>query len=230
MADYLRVAGIRLVSALEAEQRLRVAGIRLVNANMLDPRLRVAGIRLVTAAAWPLSDPTPEIDTAPTTLKGETDVMIRVALDPGIDIDYGIDRIETDLSFRIGESQPRIEDFDRVYNVEAKAISASATDTYDLRGSLVDRYENDIQIAGLRWIVLHNTGLTSLSIGPHSVAGITGVWTGTTPRSVVAPSGVFLWSAPTQLDISGGADTISVINLSGSTAGQYEIMICGTRP
>ena len=203
----------------------RVAGFRaVVLGSFPETRARVAGVRAVAILKWPLTAPTPAADTAPTNLKGRTKVSVSVGLDPGIS------GAVSGLRMNVIETNDLLLGCDRVWNKQAQSIALSATDSYDLRGGLVDVYENDIQIGTLKYAAVVNTGTTSLSVGPAASAGITQLWAATSDRTIVKPGGHWVWTSDYGLAVSGGADTISVANLSGSTAGEYEIMFIGEKP
>lgn len=203
----------------------RVAGLRAVAwGTFPESRGRVAATRAVVWAQWPLSDPAPTADLSPATLKGAAIFSVKAYLDPGIP------GVTSDVHALVGDLDLSLEDCNRVWNRERTGLAASGTDTYDLRGGLIDVYSVPIQIAYLRYAVLVNNGETSLSIGPTASAGLTGMMDGTSPRITVPPGGFYIWGDRQLLDISGGADTLSVTNLSASDEGSYEIMFIGAKP
>lgn len=119
---------------------------------------------------------------------------------------------------------------DRLYH-SRYSISASTTQSIDLKGSLVDDLGNAFTPSKLRGIVVENRASTSgLNVYVGGNANAVPIFGAAADYAIVPPSGLFVHQAPIDgITVTAGTgDIIDIENPSGSTAVTVDVWIWGT--
>src|SRR5262245_14274953 len=129
------------------------------------------------------------------------------------------------LSSGVGANQG-----DRLYQAQ-RTIAASATDSLDVAGTLVDVYGATITLARLKALMVVASGANTNNVHvTRPAANGVAIFLAAGDGIVVRPGGAFLWFAPDAIGIpvtAGSADLIDIINGAGSTSVVYDIMAIG---
>jgi len=119
---------------------------------------------------------------------------------------------------------------DRVWRAQ-RTIAASATDSLDMAGSLVDVYGATFTLARLKGLMVAASGANANNVNvTRSAANGVPIFIAAGDGIVIRPGGAFIWFAPDATGIAvtaGSADLIDIINGAGGTSVTYDIMAIG---
>lgn len=116
-----------------------------------------------------------------------------------------------------------------------RTLAASATENYDLAGTLTDIFGNALTFVKVKYIAVKVTTTTDgvdLSLGPVTAGngfGIGTFWNAAADKSIVPAGGFIEMYDPNGAAVTAAtADLLTAINRSGSTGIAFKILIIGT--
>jgi len=119
---------------------------------------------------------------------------------------------------------------DRIWRAQ-RTIAASATDSLDMAGTLVDVYGTTFTLARIKGLMVAASGSNTNNVNvTRSAANGLPIFLAASDALVLRPGGAFLWFAPDAVGIAvtaGTADLLDMINSAGGTSVTYDIMVIG---
>jgi len=125
-----------------------------------------------------------------------------------------------------------VSQINQVHSNISAVIAASGTYTIDC-GVLGNNLRDTVSFTTVKLIsiLLRNIGsseATSVSFGPHTTNGFADPFSGTNPLVEIGSGGLLVMSAPENgWDITGGNDTLRVVNNDGVNTAGVEVLIAG---